>query len=562
MSKLQHFVKIWFIFSVSFAEAGYQPSIHWDPRNPLFKQNVEINVLQNSKLNIVCPNPATVLDNQDSSIPQEQMYENMWIVDKHEFDTCTVNTSVQSFSTNKKILSCNTPLQLKYYPLVFRAFSAPGGLEFASGTKYYFIATSNGVINSLSNYNGGRCVTSNMKMVIYVCNGTTDPKCIDAQKVSSSPAVSSAPETVIYCPTPSLGGGMPSSVLVQQSSPIQVSSADSISSSVLIQQSSAIQISSAVISVSPTNSALALISSAAVQCQQASIPEEFFSLFANQTHLLSAIYNYTAMIPHLELLVRETNPSLPPSQIQTSTNATQNCTNTQNASAVPEVPACPIGTEAPVLRDCDALLKAGYTRSGIYRVDPGDGENGFGVYCDQDISGGGWTIVLRRYDGSVDFDRGWAAYSEDGVGDITGEFWMPLDKMRRLTGASQFTIRFDLESPDGEKRYAEYAGCQLGKLNTKFTITVGTYSGDAGDSFSYHNGMKFSTKNNDNDNSSQACAKLALGGWWYNNCQEVCLTGQYENGTHSASGIVGIQWFAWKGDSYSLSRVEMKFKPA
>ncbi len=100
---------------------------------------MEINVLQNSKLNIVCPNPATVLDNQDSSIPQEQMYENMWIVDKHEFDTCTVNTSVQSFSTNKKILSCNTPLQLKYYPLVFRAFSAPGGLEFASGTKYYFI---------------------------------------------------------------------------------------------------------------------------------------------------------------------------------------------------------------------------------------------------------------------------------------------------------------------------------------------------------------------------------------------------------------------------------------
>lgn len=37
-------------------------------------------------------------------------------------------------------------------------------------------ATSNGVMNSLSNYNGGHCVTSNMKMVIYVCNGTTGEK--------------------------------------------------------------------------------------------------------------------------------------------------------------------------------------------------------------------------------------------------------------------------------------------------------------------------------------------------------------------------------------------------
>lgn len=87
-------------------------------------------------------------------------------------------------------------------------------------------------------------------------------------------------------------------------------------------------------------------------------------------------------------------------------------------------------------------------------------------------------------------------------------------------------------------------------------------TGDAGDSFSYHNGMKFSTKNSDNDKSSQSCAKLAFGGWWFNNCQQACLTGKYENGTHSAQGIVGIQWSAWKGGNYSLSRVEMKMKPS
>lgn len=105
-----------------------------------FKNNVEINVYQHSKLNIVCPNPASVLEERKASIPQEQMYENMWIVDKHEYDTCTVNTSVVSFSQNK-LLSCNSPLKLKYYTMVFRSYSPPGDIYtvFVPGTKYYFI---------------------------------------------------------------------------------------------------------------------------------------------------------------------------------------------------------------------------------------------------------------------------------------------------------------------------------------------------------------------------------------------------------------------------------------
>ena len=98
---------------------------------------MEINVEINSKLNIICPNPANVLSEQDSSIPKEQLYENMWIVTKHEYDTCRVNTSSLS---NRNVLSCQSPLQLKYYEMVFRSYSAqPGGLEFTPGTKYYFI---------------------------------------------------------------------------------------------------------------------------------------------------------------------------------------------------------------------------------------------------------------------------------------------------------------------------------------------------------------------------------------------------------------------------------------
>ena len=131
-----------------------------------------------------------------------------------------------------------------------------------------------------------------------------------------------------------------------------------------------------------------------------------------------------------------------------------------------------------VLRSCNELFKAGYILSGIYRVDPLDGQGGFGVYCDQG-NGGGWTVILRRYDGFLSFDRGWKAYV-DGLGDLTGEFWAGLTKMRRLTGDGTFTMRFDLESPDGEKKYAEYSGSKLGALNTKFRITVGSYTGEKG----------------------------------------------------------------------------------
>ncbi|KAJ7340102.1 hypothetical protein OS493_002828 [Desmophyllum pertusum] len=167
-----------------------------------------------------------------------------------------------------------------------------------------------------------------MKMVIYVCNGSSDPKCIDAQYVSPSPAVSCAPltETVSHCPTPSLTQA--SSVLVQQSSPILTSSAG----------------------------ALVPISSPAVQCQKAAIPDQFFSLFMNQTSLLSAIYNYTSLIPDLELLVHGLNlSSLVLKQVaqnEQHTNTTQNCAIAQNVTRVVEssvfiAPACPLGNYAP-----------------------------------------------------------------------------------------------------------------------------------------------------------------------------------------------------------------------
>lgn len=62
------------------------------------------------------------------------------------------------------------------------------------------------------------------------------------------------------------------------------------------------------------------------------------------------------------------------------------------------------------------------------------------------------------------------------------------------------------------------------------------YSGDAGDSLQYegdwgdgrfgkyyHNGMKFSTYDQDNDMAPDNCAATRVGGWWYNACFWACL---------------------------------------
>ena len=87
------------------------------------------------------------------------------------------------------------------------------------------------------------------------------------------------------------------------------------------------------------------------------------------------------------------------------------------------------------------------------------------------------------------------------------------------------------------------------------------YLGTAGDSFAYHRGAPFSTKDKDNDADSRHCAVTFKGGWWYISCRHANLNGLYHHGQHS-SHADGINWQHWKGDNYSAKRSEMKIRPA
>ena len=116
-----------------------------------------------------------------------------------------------------------------------------------------------------------------------------------------------------------------------------------------------------------------------------------------------------------------------------------------------------------------------FTQNGVYSIDP-DGLGSFNVSCDMTTDGGGWTVFQRRQDGSVDFYRNWTDY-KNGFGNISGEFWLGLDNINRLTKNNDTELRVDLEDFEGGKRYATYSTFVVEDENEKYKLTVEGYEG-------------------------------------------------------------------------------------
>ena len=183
------------------------------------------------------------------------------------------------------------------------------------------------------------------------------------------------------------------------------------------------------------------------------------------------------------------------------------------------------------------------------------------VYCDQTIAEGGWVVFLRRMDAAEDFpNKLWQDYVT-GFGNLTGSFWLGLQAIHEITSRYNTTLRIQLQDWDGSTGYEEYQNFSISGEDDGYRLSIGGYSGDAGDCLSSNNGMQFSTKDKDQDTwSTGHCSTYINGPWWYKACDNFSLlTGHYfaDRGTH---GDHGVYWSCWKGFYYSLKRAEMMLR--
>ncbi|XP_072030964.1 uncharacterized protein [Amphiura filiformis] len=206
--------------------------------------------------------------------------------------------------------------------------------------------------------------------------------------------------------------------------------------------------------------------------------------------------------------------------------------------------------------DCEDLASKGDFPSGPYTITPRN-DSSFNVYCDMDTDGGGWTLFQKRFDGSLNFYRGWTDYDQ-GFGDADGEYWVGLSQIHQLTQSGSWALRIDMESFGNETAYAEYQPFQVGEATSNYMLSIGRYvAGTAGDSLSGHNNMPFSTFDQDYDAYSGNCARNRQGAWWYNQCAASNLNGLYQGPTGNSG--TGMWWNHWKRVE-SLKKSEMKIR--
>ncbi|XP_066923489.1 fibrinogen-like protein A [Clytia hemisphaerica] len=213
----------------------------------------------------------------------------------------------------------------------------------------------------------------------------------------------------------------------------------------------------------------------------------------------------------------------------------------------------------PIRRDCKEHHLQGERINGLYRINHDTDGNDVSVYCDQTTDGGGWTVIQRRVDGTTNFFRNWQTYKQ-GFGQLHYEHWLGNDNIHLLTRPrdSYSEIRFDLQRKDyGRRQYAKYSLFRIDNELNAYKLHISGFSGNIGqDKMNYHNGMKWSTRDRDNDlRPAHDCAYDQRGAWWYNGCETSNLNGIYDSFNKEKNPDEAFGW-----NPFRLEFSEMKVR--
>ncbi|KAM7126935.1 angiopoietin-4 isoform 1-T1 [Molossus nigricans] len=214
-----------------------------------------------------------------------------------------------------------------------------------------------------------------------------------------------------------------------------------------------------------------------------------------------------------------------------------------------------------VFQDCAEIQRFGANASGIYTIHVANMTEPRKVFCDMDASGGGWTLIQRRVNGSVNFQRNWKDYKQ-GFGDLAGEHWLGNELVHQLTSRTAYSLRVELQDWEGNEAHAQYEHFQLGSEGQLYRLSLSGYSGSAGRQSSLVlQGTNFSTRDADNDNCLCKCAQMLSGGWWFDACGLSNLNGIYYPARRHLRKLNGIRWHYFQGPSYSLRAARMMVRP-
>jgi len=214
-------------------------------------------------------------------------------------------------------------------------------------------------------------------------------------------------------------------------------------------------------------------------------------------------------------------------------------------------------------KDCAAIKQENFgSTSGVHTIRPDFQESGVSVSCDMETAGGGWIVMLKRFDGSQDFMKNWQEY-EDGFGSLQSEFWLGLQLAHNLTKEGSFELRFDMSDFSDVEAFMTYTGFSIESSEEKYKLNFddGSGNGTAGDSLSSNRGMKFSTYEQDNDLRDVNCSVKfgGSGGNWYNACTSQTITGLYNQQYYNGNSLQQMKWFKFRQHD-AIKTMKMMFR--
>ncbi|KAJ8035664.1 Fibroleukin [Holothuria leucospilota] len=212
-------------------------------------------------------------------------------------------------------------------------------------------------------------------------------------------------------------------------------------------------------------------------------------------------------------------------------------------------------TRSPSLpTDCYDVYTAG-SPDGVYTIQPTGWTSPFEVYCNMS-HGGGWTVLQRRVDGSLSFNRNWAGYKAGfGSAGPNENVWLGNEILYHMTNQKNYKLRIDVTRTNGVNWYMNYDLFRVNNENNNYRLELGSYTGNAGrDYMSNHRGRDFSTPDRDNDAYSYYhCAYYYDAGWWYGNCYTANLNGVYDGND--------FDLYRYYYTYYALRYAQMKIRP-